>query len=313
MPKEQLRPPVSPIRNSWNQFLTELHLDRLDINPNRLTEAGIALGIGAGFAFSQGKFKTALGLLGTSGFFDAIDGYMARIQNKSSEWGAFLDSWGDRMVDLALLTGVTHLAHKKGWKKAETLAKVATTASLNVSLTRAVAESEGINDMKEQSIGSRLPRIITIAALCLFPEEKTWEAGLGFLAAASGVTGIERTTQMFLSLSEKRHNMFKKLATIYIKWIGIASLGAEAREKRFSELSLLMANLGMIEDYAQLKADIVTSENTPTDFKKALAPGVGALIKRFVGNDALLAGLGLIVGIGTARSLKTVYEYQPKK
>lgn len=293
MHKEQFQPPQSAIRGSWNRFLTDLHLDRVNINPNLLTEVGIALGVSAGFAISQGKFKAALGLLAASGFFDAIDGFVAKKQGRTSEWGAFLDSVGDRVVDLALLTGATHWAHKRGWKRAENLAKAATTASLNVSLTKTIAESEGIRGIKEQSIGSRLPRLITVAALCLFPNEKAWEASLGFLAAASGITGIERTGQMFLSpqdyppseLNQKRLRMLKKLTATYIRWIGTASLGTQARVKRLSELSLLMANLGMIEDYARLKADLVTGENTPR----------------------------LFAGIDAARSFKAVYEYHPKK
>lgn len=357
MSKERLQPPKSSIRDSWNGFLTELHLDRLDINPNLLTEAGIASGIAAGFAISQGKFKTALGLLATSGFFDAIDGFVARIQNKSSEWGAFLDSVGDRVVDLALLTGISHWAKKQGWTRVETLAQKTRTAALNVSLTRAVAESEGITDLKEQSLGSRLPRLLTITALCLFPKERAWEAGLGFLAVASGVTGIERTAKMLTSdqpypkdqLSKKRRNMLRKLATTYLRWIGTASLKDEAREKRFTDLSLLMADLGMASDYAAIKASLVTKDQWTPNWLKALAPGLISLAQGFnrppkevetplrqqaethkrtlpekvkgyvkshpdqITAAVILAVLGGIAVTDIAGSMKKVYGYQPPK
>jgi len=76
------------------------------INPDSLTLLGSLIASASGLAFAQGDFVLAgLCLLG-GGFFDLIDGVVARHFGISTRFGAFLDSSLDRVVDILAMVGL---------------------------------------------------------------------------------------------------------------------------------------------------------------------------------------------------------------
>ena len=77
------------------------------LNPNIVTKAGLCLGITAGILFIFGEFIYAVVLMVFSGVFDLLDGELARECKKSTEFGKFLDSTCDRIVDFAMILGIT--------------------------------------------------------------------------------------------------------------------------------------------------------------------------------------------------------------
>jgi phosphatidylglycerophosphate synthase len=79
------------------------------LNPNALTLTGVAISVGAAVAFGLGAPVWAGCLLLAGGFFDLVDGVVARHQGDESPFGAFLDSTMDRFVDMVVLLGV--MAH----------------------------------------------------------------------------------------------------------------------------------------------------------------------------------------------------------
>ena len=94
-----LRKPVSRVVDPVAVFLL-----RIGITPNGMTFFG-SLGTSAMalWLWPQGEY-----FWGTMGvivfiFSDLLDGTMARISKKSSQWGAFFDSTIDRVVDVALI------------------------------------------------------------------------------------------------------------------------------------------------------------------------------------------------------------------
>ena len=76
------------------------------INPDVLTVGGMLIVSSAGIAFAQGAFTLAGGLLLAGGFFDLVDGVVARHFGISTRFGAFLDSTADRVVDVLVLVGL---------------------------------------------------------------------------------------------------------------------------------------------------------------------------------------------------------------
>lgn len=76
----------------------------LKVNPNTITIAGFIM---TGIASSVVPFSLTIGaaLMIFSGFFDVLDGVIARANNKTTDFGAFLDSVLDRYSDAFLLTG----------------------------------------------------------------------------------------------------------------------------------------------------------------------------------------------------------------
>jgi CDP-diacylglycerol--glycerol-3-phosphate 3-phosphatidyltransferase len=110
-------------------------------NPNVLSVLGAGVSLAAGVAFAMGAFLPAAALVVVGGFFDLVDGVVARAQGKSSRFGAFLDSSLDRVADVAVFTGLVihYAAIGSVWAY---LAGATLIAAVLVSYTKARAESE---------------------------------------------------------------------------------------------------------------------------------------------------------------------------
>jgi CDP-diacylglycerol--glycerol-3-phosphate 3-phosphatidyltransferase len=76
------------------------------IPPNCITWAALCLNLWAGILFAQGRFAAAGGMMILAGLCDLFDGPVARLQNRVSIFGGFLDSILDRYADLILFLGL---------------------------------------------------------------------------------------------------------------------------------------------------------------------------------------------------------------
>ncbi len=92
--------------DAWIQAIFPFLL-RWRMNPNALTIVGTLLSLVAAVAFPMGWFVGAGVLILAGGFFDLVDGVVARHNGVATRFGAFLDSTLDRLVDMAILLGVT--------------------------------------------------------------------------------------------------------------------------------------------------------------------------------------------------------------
>jgi CDP-diacylglycerol--glycerol-3-phosphate 3-phosphatidyltransferase len=94
-----LRKPVSRVVDPVAVFLL-----RIGITPNGMTFFG-SLGTSAMALWLWPQGEYFWGTMGVIAFIfsDLLDGTMARISEKSSQWGAFFDSTIDRVVDVALI------------------------------------------------------------------------------------------------------------------------------------------------------------------------------------------------------------------
>src|SRR5215212_2750757 len=86
----------------------------LGISPNTLTLIGVLINCAAGFALAHNRFVIAGVIMICANIFDFIDGKVAFITGRQSEFGAFWDSTLDRFSDLALFTGLIWLYAKLG-------------------------------------------------------------------------------------------------------------------------------------------------------------------------------------------------------
>ena len=116
-------------------FLFRRHLD-----PNALTVCGALVSLTAAVAFAFGHFAPGGILMLFGGFFDLVDGVVARHQGSASRFGAFLDSTLDRFVDMALLLGICVHFAARGEAGTVLLAGAALVASVLVSYAKARAE-----------------------------------------------------------------------------------------------------------------------------------------------------------------------------
>lgn len=110
------------------------------LSPNLLTVCGALVSLLAAAVFARGHFPAAGLLMLAGGFFDLVDGVVARHHGTSTRFGAFLDSTLDRLVDMALLTGISVHYATMGDPKSVLLAGVTMVSSVLVSYAKARAE-----------------------------------------------------------------------------------------------------------------------------------------------------------------------------
>ena len=82
-------------------------LVRLGVSPDVVTLIGtLGVVVGALVFFPQGEFFWGTIFITCFVFSDLVDGTMARMTNRSSRWGAWLDSTLDRLGDAAVFIGI---------------------------------------------------------------------------------------------------------------------------------------------------------------------------------------------------------------
>jgi len=81
-------------------------LVRHGVHPNTITVIGTLCTIAGGTIYAMGHISIGGWFLGMTSLFDVLDGTVARRSNRSSTFGAFLDSTLDRVADGALLGGL---------------------------------------------------------------------------------------------------------------------------------------------------------------------------------------------------------------
>lgn len=113
---------------------------RWPIHPHVLTVLGVAVSAAAAAALAGGSPRAGGVLILAGGFFDLVDGVVARHRGLSSRFGAFLDSTLDRLVDMLLLLGVALHFAARGEPASVALAGAALIASVLVSYAKARAE-----------------------------------------------------------------------------------------------------------------------------------------------------------------------------
>jgi CDP-diacylglycerol--glycerol-3-phosphate 3-phosphatidyltransferase len=114
---------------------------RLGISPNTLTLIGVLINVAAGFALAVDRFLLAFFIMICANIFDFIDGKVAFITGRQSEFGAFWDSTLDRFSDLALFTGLIWLYSSLGREDYVLVTTLTLIFSTMTSYARARAES----------------------------------------------------------------------------------------------------------------------------------------------------------------------------
>ena len=118
---------------------------RSKITPNELTVAGLALSALTIPLIVRGHFIMAAIVLLVAGICDMLDGAVARISQKITPFGAFLDSTSDRMSEGFVLGGIGlwYAIHNSFWMLGVVFWVLI--CSFLVSYTRARAEAVGLD------------------------------------------------------------------------------------------------------------------------------------------------------------------------
>ncbi len=122
-------------------------LARSRINPNALTFIGLLINVGCAVLYGYGKFFAAGLLMIFANLFDMLDGQVARLRGRVTQFGAFFDSTIDRYSDIVVYVGIMifyardTVAHST---LLVALTGLALVGSVMVSYSRARAESLNI-------------------------------------------------------------------------------------------------------------------------------------------------------------------------
>ena len=87
---------------------------RVGLRPNTLTFIGLGVNLLAAWAIAVGEWLQGCSLIVLAGFFDILDGAVARNCRQASAFGSFLDSVLDRYSDLSLLVGLLLYYSRQG-------------------------------------------------------------------------------------------------------------------------------------------------------------------------------------------------------
>jgi CDP-diacylglycerol--glycerol-3-phosphate 3-phosphatidyltransferase len=172
-------------------------LFRRPLNPNLLTVTGALVSLVAAVAFARGSFLAAGILVLAGGFFDLIDGVVARHHGVSTRFGAFLDSTLDRLVDMALLLGIAMHFAQTGRPGGVLLAGTALVATVLVSYSKACAE----RSVPRVTVGvlERGERVGILAAGAIFD---LLVPALWIVAIGSTITVIQRFVRAYREMQQ---------------------------------------------------------------------------------------------------------------
>src|SRR6266480_378607 len=165
------------------------------INPNVLTFLGLVVNTGAALLFGYANsanqarmFRYAGLVIIGSGFFDLVDGRVARASNQVTRFGGFFDSVVDRYSDAALFFGLLVYYARGGRFFYMLLTALVMISSIMVSYTRARAES--LIGSCKVGFMERPERLVLIIIGALF---NVMAPVLWVIAVLSTITVIHRT------------------------------------------------------------------------------------------------------------------------
>ena len=132
------------------------------LSPNFWTVVGLAIAFASAIVYGFGiEYGLILGgiLLLVSGFFDMVDGQVARATGKTSRKGSYLDSMFDKIAETAIFLGILIGGYAEPY-----LVLLAITLSLLVSYARAKSDALNIK-LQGVGIGERAERLLVIAII----------------------------------------------------------------------------------------------------------------------------------------------------
>jgi len=188
---------LDKLRTRLQSFLNSVGsvFARPGLSPTTYTVIGVVVSFLAAAAFATsgyaGEFAGGILVL-VAGWFDIVDGAVAKVTGKASRRGAFLDSTLDRVAEVALFGGVL-----LGGYSTPPLILVALSLSLLVSYTRAKGDALGV-PLSGVGIGERSERLLILAVSSI--AGLLWW-GVVLVLAVALYTFLERTFRAVRALN----------------------------------------------------------------------------------------------------------------
>ncbi len=162
-------------------------LSEKGIKPNHVTITGAIISFLSGLCYYKGFFKLGGIVLIIAGFCDLLDGNIARVNQKTSSFGAFLDSTVDRYSDMFVLFGILGFAFEQRETALFWITILAAMGSFMVSYTRARAEC--IIEKCDVGIMERPERVVVLIITSIF---NVLKFGLLIIGILANITALQR-------------------------------------------------------------------------------------------------------------------------
>jgi len=175
------------------------------ISPNSWSCVGLAFAFVSAFIYGWSvEFSLIIGgiVLLIAGFFDIVDGQVARVSKKITKSGGFLDSVFDKIAEVAIFLGILVGGFAEPY-----LVFLAITFSLLVSYTRSRAESLGVK-LQGIGIGERAERLLVIAIVGIIG---FMEYAVIIVIIIAAITFIQRIVVTAKALKEPANAAPKKI------------------------------------------------------------------------------------------------------
>lgn len=167
------------------------------LSPNFWTMVGLVFALVAALVYGLGlEFGLIIGgiLLLVSGFFDMVDGQVARVTGKTSQKGSYLDSMFDKIAEVAVFLGLLIGGYAEPY-----LVMLAITLSLLVSYARAKSDALNIK-LQGVGIGERAERLLVIAIIGIIGY---MEPAVIIVIIIAGITLVQRMIVTAKNIKEK--------------------------------------------------------------------------------------------------------------
>ena len=174
-------------------------LVRLGVSPDVVTITGtLGVAFGALICFPQGWLWQGVLIVTIFVISDMIDGLMAKIMGKSSNWGAFLDSTSDRLGDAAVFGGILlYFVYREDSTLWAAIALAGLVFGQWTSYVKARAESLGF--VCSGGLAARADRLVIILAgafLAGLGVPYVLQVAVAALAVTSMITVLQRIAQV---------------------------------------------------------------------------------------------------------------------
>ncbi len=167
------------------------------LSANFWTLVGLVFALASALVYGLGiEFGLIIGgiLLLVSGFFDMVDGQVARATGKTSQRGSYLDSMFDKIAEVAIFLGLLFGGYAEPY-----LVMLAITLSLLVSYARAKSDALNIK-LQGVGIGERAERLLVIAIIGIIGY---MQPAVIIVVIIAGVTLVQRMIITTKNIKEK--------------------------------------------------------------------------------------------------------------
>ena len=190
---------LNNLRNTLQPILEKIGIvfASTGLSPNFWTLIGLVFALGSALVYGLGiEFGLIIGgiLLLVSGFFDVVDGQVARVTGKTSRKGSYLDSMFDKIAEVAIFLGLLVGGYAEPY-----LVMLAITLSLLVSYARAKSDALNIK-LQGVGIGERAERLLVIAIIGIIGY---MEPAVIIVVVIAGITLVQRMIVTAKNIKEK--------------------------------------------------------------------------------------------------------------